>query len=61
MATDGAVQKGAHAGNIVRAAAQATGGNGGGRPGMAQAGGKDLAKVSEALAKAKEMAAGQLN
>lgn len=61
MATDGAVQKGAHAGNIVRTAAQATGGNGGGRPGMAQAGGKDSAKVGEALAKAKEMAAGQLN
>lgn len=38
-----------HAGNIVKAAAAACGGGGGGRPDMAQAGGKDPAKVQDAL------------
>ena len=61
MATDGAIKKGAHAGNIVRTAAQMTGGNGGGRPNMAQAGGKDASKIAEALEAAKKMAAQQLN
>ena len=42
-------EKGAHAGNWVRPVAQAMGGNGGGRPDMAQAGGKQPAKLSEAL------------
>ena len=53
MATDGAIQKGAHAGSIVKAAAAAAGGGGGGRPNMAQAGGKDASKVQEALTAAK--------
>ncbi len=44
-----------HAGNIAKHAAQITGGNGGGRPDMAQAGGKDISKVDEALASVKEM------
>ena len=44
-----AVKKGAHAGKIVKAVAQICGGNGGGRPDMAMAGGKDLTKVDEAL------------
>ena len=43
------VAKGAKAGNIVKAAAQVAGGNGGGRPDMAQAGGKEPAKLAEAL------------
>lgn len=43
------VAKGAKAGNIVKAAAQVAGGNGGGRPDMAQAGGKEPAKLMEAL------------
>ncbi len=43
------VSKGAHAGNIVKAAAQVTGGNGGGRPDMAQAGGKEPDKLPDAL------------
>ena len=60
MATDGAVKAGAHAGNIVREAAKTAGGGGGGRPNMAQAGGKDVSKVSEALAKAVETAKSQL-
>jgi alanyl-tRNA synthetase len=48
-ATKDAVQKGIHAGNIVREVAKKTGGGGGGRPDMAQAGGKDPAKLTEAL------------
>lgn len=44
-----------HAGNIAKAAAIVTGGNGGGRPDMAQAGGRDITKVDEALLKVKEL------
>ena len=44
-----AVQNGAHAGNIVRAIAQMTGGNGGGKPDSAMAGCKDASKLDEAL------------
>ena len=46
-----------HAGNICKAAAQVAGGNGGGRPDMAQAGGKDVSKVDEALEKVRELIA----
>ena len=53
-ATKGAVEAGAHAGNIVKQLAELTGGKGGGRPDFAQAGGKELDKVEEALAKAGE-------
>ncbi|MDD4844317.1 MAG: alanine--tRNA ligase [Anaerotignum sp.] len=60
MATDDAVAKGAHAGNIVKAAAAVCGGGGGGRPNMAQAGGKNAAKIGEALEKAKEVIAQQI-
>jgi len=49
------VARGIHAGKIIGAAAQAADGGGGGRPDMAQAGGKDITKLSEALATAKEM------
>ena len=59
-ATDGAVKKGAHAGNLIRTIAQIVGGGGGGRPNMAQAGGRDAAKIGEAIEKAKEIAAAQL-
>jgi len=44
-----------HAGNIAKAAAIITGGNGGGRPDMAQAGGRDVNKVDEALEKVREL------
>ncbi len=44
-----AIQKGAHAGNIVREVAKIAGGSGGGRPDSAMAGGKDITKVDEAL------------
>lgn len=60
MATDDVVAKGAHAGNIVKAAAAVCGGGGGGRPNMAQAGGKNAAKIAEALEKAKEIIATQI-
>ncbi len=49
MVTPDLVQKGYHAGEIVKKVAQVTGGGGGGKPGMAQAGGKDISKMEEAL------------
>lgn len=54
-----AVAKGAHAGKVIKEAAQIVGGGGGGRPDMAQAGGKQPEKVEAALAKAVEVLAGQ--
>ncbi|MBO6158336.1 MAG: alanine--tRNA ligase [Firmicutes bacterium] len=60
MATNGAVKAGAHAGGIVREAAKICGGGGGGRPNMAQAGGRDVSKVSEALEAGKNTAKSQL-
>ncbi len=49
MVTDGAQKKGAHAGNLVKGMAQIVGGGGGGRPNMAQAGGKNPARIPEAI------------
>jgi len=49
MASKDAVSKGVHAGNIIKEAAKAAGGSGGGRPDMAQGGIKDLDKVGAAL------------
>jgi len=60
MATDGAVRGGAHAGNLIKAIASCVGGGGGGRPNMAQAGGKKPAGIEEALKKAREVAESQL-
>lgn len=51
-ATEGAMKKGAHAGNLIKAIAGCVGGGGGGRPNMAQAGGKNPAGIAEALEKA---------
>jgi alanyl-tRNA synthetase len=48
------VQKGIHAGKIVGVAARVAGGGGGGRPDMAQAGGKDVSKLQEALLGARQ-------
>ena len=53
-ATEGAQKRGAHAGNLIKAIAGLVGGGGGGRPGMAQAGGKNPAGIDEALEKALE-------
>ncbi len=61
MATDGAVKKGAHAGNLIKEAATAVGGGGGGRPNMAQAGGKNPAGMEEAIKTALAAAKLQLN
>ena len=60
MATDGAVKAGAHAGNLIKAVAGMVGGGGGGRPNMAQAGGKNPAGIPEAVAAAEEILANQL-
>ena len=59
-ATEGVMKKGAHAGNLVKAIASCVGGGGGGRPNMAQAGGKNAAGIPEALEKAKEVLAEQI-
>ena len=49
------IDKGLNSGNIVRETAQITGGNGGGRPDFATAGGKDISKLNEALENVKEI------
>ncbi len=59
-ATDSAVKAGAHAGNLIKGIAALVGGGGGGRPNMAQAGGKNPAGIPAALEKAKELASAQL-
>jgi alanyl-tRNA synthetase len=58
--TDDLVERGAHAGKLVGEAAKVVGGKGGGRPNMAQAGGKDPAKLAEALETARKLAGEQL-
>ncbi|MBQ2986274.1 MAG: alanine--tRNA ligase [Tyzzerella sp.] len=60
MATDGAMAKGAHAGNLIKGIAALVGGGGGGRPNMAQAGGKNPSGIPDAIAKAEEVLAGQV-
>ncbi len=60
MATKEAMDRGAHAGNLIKAAAALVGGGGGGRPNMAQAGGKNPEGISDALAKAAELLESQL-
>ena len=59
-ATQGAMEKGAHAGNLIKEVASLVGGGGGGRPNMAQAGGKNPAGIEDALAKAKEVLENQI-
>jgi alanyl-tRNA synthetase len=54
------VAKGLSAGNWVRDVAPVVGGGGGGKPDLAQAGGKEPAKIGEALAKAREVALAML-
>lgn len=59
LVTKDLVAKGLHAGNLVKEVAKVTGGGGGGRPDMAQAGGKTPAKLDEALARVEALVAGQ--
>ncbi|MDH7482567.1 MAG: alanine--tRNA ligase [Armatimonadota bacterium] len=49
------VKKGFNAGDIIREVAKVAGGGGGGRPDFAQAGGRDVGKLDEALEKAREL------
>ena len=60
-ATEGAMKQGAHAGNLVKAIAGLVGGGGGGRPNMAQAGGKDPSGIEAALKKAEEVLESQIS
>ena len=60
MATDDAVASGVHAGNIVKKIAPMVGGGGGGRPNMAQAGGKNAAGIADCLAAGVEEVKAQL-
>ena len=60
MVTGEAQKKGAHAGNLVRAAAKIVGGGGGGRPNMAQAGGKNPDAIPELIKQAPALLAEQL-
>ncbi len=53
--TSDLVSKGLHAGKIIKEVAQITGGSGGGRPDMAQAGGKDASKLAQALKQVPEI------
>ena len=61
MVTDEAQKAGAHAGNLIKAIAGLVGGGGGGRPNMAQAGGKNPAGIPEAVAKVKEILESQIS
>ncbi|MCR5798784.1 MAG: alanine--tRNA ligase [Lachnospiraceae bacterium] len=61
MATDEARKKGAHAGNLIKEIASLVGGGGGGRPNMAQAGGKNPAGIDACLEKAVEVLEGQIH
>ena len=59
MATDAAMKQGAHAGNLIKGIAALVGG--GGRPNMAQAGGKNPAGIDAAIAEAAKVLAGQID
>ena len=60
MATDGALAKGAHAGNLIKGIAALVGGGGGGRPNMAQAGGKNPVGIPAAIEEAAKVLESQL-
>ena len=60
MATEEAIAKGAHAGNLIKGIAALVGGGGGGRPGMAQAGGKNPAGIGAAVAEITKVLEDQL-
>ena len=58
--TEDLVRRGVHAGEIVKVIARTVGGGGGGRPALAQAGGRDLSKLPAALAQVAEIVRKQL-
>ena len=60
MATDGAIARGAHAGNLIKGIAGIVGGGGGGRPNSSQAGGRNPAGIPDALKKATEILGDQI-
>ena len=60
MVSDSVIKKGAHAGNLIKELAALVGGGGGGKPNMAQAGGKNAAGIDNAIFKAKEVLSKQL-
>ena len=60
MATDGAMNCGAHAGNLIKGIAALVGGGGGGRPNMAQAGGKNPAGIEAAIKEVAVVLEGQV-
>ena len=60
MATEEAMAKGAHAGNLIKGIAALVGGGGGGRPNMAQAGGKNPAGIDAAIEETAKVLEGQL-
>ncbi len=60
MATEGAMVNGAHAGNLIKGIAALVGGGGGGRPNMAQAGGKNPAGIHDALIEVSKVLEGQI-
>ena len=61
MVTDDVMKQGAHAGNLIKEIASLVGGGGGGRPNMAQAGGKNPAGIKDALEKAIKVVEQQIN
>ena len=61
MVTPDLAAKGFHAGNIVKQMAEVTGGGGGGKASMAQAGGRDIARIDEALNSVKSIVASQIS
>ena len=60
MVTKDALGMGAHAGNIIKEITQIAGGRGGGKPDMAQGGGKDASKIDDALAHAESVVESQI-
>ncbi|MBQ3513721.1 MAG: alanine--tRNA ligase [Lachnospiraceae bacterium] len=61
MVTEDVMKQGAHAGNLIKEIASLVGGGGGGRPNMAQAGGKNPAGIKDALEKAVKVVEQQMN
>jgi len=61
MVTPDLIARGFHAGDIINQVAKVTGGGGGGKAAMAQAGGKDAARVDEALKLVKSVIASQIS